>query len=255
MKGPKDGVICASINQNLVTTDLVKNQHCCLAISVGQDYHEGIKLETAINLIDKTFAKCTIALGDTLQRHNMMETDNPYQAALQAGDEWLERNRPIFEKLSIPYEIQRWDRWLLQQDFQKQCDLIKTTYEYDPVFRIGFNKTVAIFSERLGKRCTDLDLKKTEQQSINFLLEECAIIMLMWQREKFDYITYPGEMIDALQVTYEKFVKAQQVNILKWVPLQFKRYSPQYLISLKTKTQTIFPAKEFYNQNHIAKAA
>ena len=75
MKGPKNGVVCASTSYSV--TDSLYNKHCCLAISVGQPYHEGIQLETAVNLIDNTFTQCTIVLGDSLQRHNLVDLQNP----------------------------------------------------------------------------------------------------------------------------------------------------------------------------------
>lgn len=257
MKGPKNGIVCASVNQTQFEPLDFQEAHCCLAISVGQPYHEETRLDTAINLIDENFSRCTISLGDTLQRHNMLDPENPnfdhYTAAKKAGDEWLERNLEKIKRLSIPYEIKRWDEWLKQDSFLTQLALLKATYHNDETFRQGFEITVSIFVDRLRKRNSNLNIEQAQANSRAFLFEECAIIMLMWQKENFNYIAYPGEMIDALRVTRDKFVEPYDNNLLKWLPLKFKRYSLSYLTS--PECQNVFPSKQFFNDINIAKAA
>ena len=62
MKGPKNGVVCASLKSSTFNAETSEKKHCCLAISIGQPYHEELRLDTAISLIDSNFSKCTIAL-------------------------------------------------------------------------------------------------------------------------------------------------------------------------------------------------
>lgn len=232
MKGPKTGVVGAKVS----CSDFEKNQfhhsHCCLAISVGQPYHEGERLRAAIDYINENFAQCTIALGDTLQRHNiepsLAETET-YQLALKAGDDWLERNTHYIQALTIPYKIDRWDTWLNTADYRASHALVYAAYENDSNFRAGFHKTIDQFVNRLRNR-NDLNeqkLREVAQNSLAFLLEESTIIMLLWQREGYNYIAYPGAMIDALAVTYKKFVAPYQDHLVKWLPLDFRRYARQ----------------------------
>lgn len=73
---------------------------CCLDISVGKNYHEGVKLEATIGWAQHRFKHVAVAVNDTLQRFNAMFTGGMTEAeaaelARQKGDEWILRNKEI----------------------------------------------------------------------------------------------------------------------------------------------------------------
>ncbi len=45
--------------------------HCLLTISVGQEVHEGEPFAATVALVRQQFARCTLLIDDTLQRHTL----------------------------------------------------------------------------------------------------------------------------------------------------------------------------------------
>lgn len=228
MKGPKDGAICASFSN----VNILSNSNCCLGVSVGQMYHEGEKLEASLNLINANFAQCTIVVCDTLQRHTLLDdslsAEEKYAVAKEKGGAWLERNYQRIAKLTIPYQIKRWDNWLQQPRYYIDLALVKAALQHEPKIKHGFAKTVDIFVNRLLKRDANIDVMQARENSMNYLLEEATIAMLMWQQEAFNYIAYPGEISSAFASIYDKYVNPED-QLVQWLNIKFKRYSRHYL--------------------------
>lgn len=204
-----------------------------LLISVGQGYHEGEKLEAAINLINRTkFKECFIALGDAIQRHNIlverpdMTPEEAHKVANILGDEWLERNKPIYSKLQVPYKIFRWDHWLTTEEYLTSRKTIDHLYKTNELVRENFLQSADKFLHRYEKRIPKtqkIDLQKVLDISIDYLQEECTIIMSMWIKEGYDFIIYPSNMLGVISITHDTLVKPFYPNILNWLPLRFKR--------------------------------
>ncbi|MFN7097309.1 MAG: hypothetical protein ACK4PR_07100, partial [Gammaproteobacteria bacterium] len=49
----------------------LKKAHGLLLVSVGQEAHEDARFDSTIQLINRSFGSCSIALYDSLQRHTM----------------------------------------------------------------------------------------------------------------------------------------------------------------------------------------
>lgn len=218
-------------NKPLNYETIFPNSVAVLAISVGQAYHEGNILIKTIQLINHTkFKKILIILGDTLQRHNLLIDDHDEQLAhieaAKLGDEWLERNKPIYSKLEIPYKIIRWDVWLkhpLYRECRKQVDDL---YRIDDSFRMACLKSVDQFIERHQSK-SQISSKYCPELCLEYLLEECAIIMPLWAKELYNFIIYPSRMPDGMMATYNALVKPYYpANILNWLPLRCKYKCP-----------------------------
>ena len=230
----KIGELKATFRHNVVNhKKLYPKSSVILAISAGQEYHENEKLLATINLINRVgFKKCTIMLGDTLQRHNIFLEKNTnmeeaHRDGRKLGDEWLQRNERFYKKLQIPYEIIRWDEWLSHRDYQKHRAKIDHLFENNEEFRLGFLNSINQFIDRYKKHShgsDDLfDHQKVFSLCLEYLKEECAIIMPLWAQHSYNFIIYPSSMLDAMRVTFEKLVEPFHQNVLHWLSLRFKR--------------------------------
>ena len=59
--------------------------------------------------------------------------------------------------------------------------------------------------------------------SLEYLKEECAIIMPMWAKMGFNIMIYPSNILDAMSKAYETIVKPNMGDNLTWLTLRFKR--------------------------------
>jgi tRNA-dependent cyclodipeptide synthase len=209
------------------------NSTAILAISIGQKYHEAEKFEATIKLMNRSnFQKCVIMLGDTLQRHNLLidDFDDEKAAHIQAsklGDEWIERNKLIYSKLQTSYEIIRWDAWLMHPLYKECREKVNELYRTDNLFKIECLKTATQFMERYQKRMQlqqkQINMERALELCLEYLLEECAIIMPLWARYSYNFLIYPS-MPDGMLATYNALVKPYYPsNILHWLSFRFKR--------------------------------
>lgn len=196
--------------------------HAVLLISVGQDVHEGSKLSAVIDLINRNFKSCDIAACDVLQRHSMQITDlspieDIYKKSSIAGSDWIARNNKHLQQLIIPNKIFSWEEYLLRPDFLIYRENIIIAYNEDSLFKQAMNETIDDFINRYERRFISFDKERAFNCCFNYLVEECAILMLMWQKSGYNYIIYPGNMPKTLSATRDKFVAPVNPHLLKWV--------------------------------------
>lgn len=212
-----------------------KESVCVLAISVGQKAHEGENLAATIDYINNNFKSCTIALGDSLQRHNFtflysLDSRNAYKKSLAEGNSWLERNKPIYNELRIPFQITRWDEWLNHEDYKAIESKLRKIYKKDEKVREAFEKTSEDFKERFKKilmgeniEITAELLEKVKEKSIEYLKEESIIMTAIWATEGYNYILYPSPILEAVERAREKLLDEKQEHFSKWLELSFER--------------------------------
>lgn len=217
------------INQvNSESKEDFDGKSCVILVSVGQPAHEGDKLKATIESVDKTFGSCAVAVCDSLQRHSLrLGTDDSLEMSTQLsnrlGVEWIERNRNILDLLTIPHEIFRWDEYLLREDFPAHKQKVNELYQNDMEFRASMEYTVNEFLTRFQKRQKiPLDEAMIRQASFDYLLEECAIIMLMWQEKAYNYIVYPSDILAVMYQAYRKLVLTNSSDLLKWIRIKLK---------------------------------
>lgn len=205
-----------------------------LAISVGQKYHEGEKFEATIDLVNRSkFEQCSIMVADSLQRYNLCidggdDIETAHIEANKWGDEWLKRNFAIYSRLQMPYEIIRWDTWLNHPDYKKHREAVNYLYDHDEDYRQAFARSIDKFLTRYQKHAQELgrkqiDYEKAFKLCLEYLQEECAIMMPLWASYAYDFIVYPSKMPDAVLATHDKFVKPINPNLLVRLSLAFKR--------------------------------
>jgi hypothetical protein len=205
-----------------------ENKKIILLISVGQLYHEGGKLSATIELINKSkFDSCSIVVADSLQKHNLIDDHSPYETSMSLGDNWLKRNKSILNELTISNQITRWDYWLKHCKYSSYRAMLQTAYNSNPAYKKAVDETIYQFIQRYIKRNpnTDSTIKDVLFNScLQYLLEECAIIICLWADEGYNFIIYPKPITSALSMTYEIFVKNKyEGNLVEWLSLIFKK--------------------------------
>lgn len=252
MKGPKNGIIRATFNSHLSYDPLGKIKgKCVLPISVGQSYHEGELFDATLELIEHSCYQCDIVVGDTLQRitmelfHPSLTKEEYYKMSLQAGQEWLHRNTPkILSKLTIPFRIIHWDKWLFEQNYTHLRERIDHAYETNHYFRKAVNGTIEEFIERFQARSTDLSTLLDQKQFFDcclaYLKEECPILFPMWAKYGYQYIIYPKPATPALTATHTLFLEKNETHLCQWTSLKFKRYA------IETSFEEILMQKKSY---------
>lgn len=195
--------------------------HCLLGISVGQSAHEFLKFSATIDLINQQFRKCTICVGDTLQRFTLaMESQSSPEDLLgyakQLGDEWVERNFSRYSLMTIPYEIVRWNTYLIHPDFKELKAKILDLYQSSRECQQAFTSAIDFFMTRyLARHENNLPMPASRARSycFEYLLEE-SVAMCLWAQKKYDYDVYPGKRNAAMEYVHTKFIHSVWPNVL-----------------------------------------
>lgn len=214
-------------NKNGIGIPSYIDKKIILLISVGQPYHESKYLSAVISLINKeNFGFCTIAIADTLQRHNYSLTltlDNAYELAKEKGKDWKIRNSAILSKLNVENEVISWDYWLAHPLYLSFKEKINFSYSSECDYRNSIDITINSFTQRLLKRQPELRFNEERFKilCLEYIKEECAIIMPLWASLGYDFIIYPKPMTIAMETTYNKFVD-KSIEKVNWLSLLFK---------------------------------
>jgi len=206
-----------------------KDSTCLLTISVGQEYHEGEKLEAILTLINTSFKSFSILLGDTLQRYTIALNDHHapeyfHSTTLMQGEEWLKRNEPSFKKLTGFQNVIRWDAWLKDPLFIEKETLVKKKLALDKSYQEKFEVVVTNYLKKYICRLSEpekFDYNRAYQLCFKYILEEC-IALCLWCNTDCDYEIYPSQRNLAMDETHKRFVVPEYGNRLYSVALKFK---------------------------------
>lgn len=221
-------------NASIAQKKKFKDSCCLITISVGNGQHEALKFKSTLELVNKTFKSCIIAVCDTLQRYTYAITrplktpEDLYNYSKKEGDRWLERNKNAIESLTIPYTISRWDEWLNHKEFKehykKVCELYKNDREYANII----NDYVEIYLDRLRKQhnnsLREIDFLRGKELSIRYLKEECAA-MCSWFCLDCGFDLYPPVRNEVLNATYARLIDVRYQHLLAPIGLRFKKSS------------------------------
>ena len=207
------------------------NSNCIMPISVGQKVHEGEKFQATIRLIDRYFHSCTLLIDDSIQRFTLAikepstKMEKLYKVALKAGDEWLEKSKHLYEQLTIPYKIMRWDDWRTHQEFSKFYTKVTLLYNTNNSYRDSIHESADEFVRRYSERVENVNIDKQHAFDccIRYLKEECSV-MCLWALDGYQFEVYPSGRNKAMTATYEKIIKPSFPNLLVSVSLRFKKY-------------------------------
>lgn len=167
---------------------------CRMEISVGQDYHEGEKLKTAIDWAKNKFDRNVILLGDLPQRYNIafdkdLEINQAASLSIKNGDEWLERNGHLLSG----FEVYRWDYFLSHSDYSKVRSTVESLFDNHLQFRTSLMGSI----DEIWKRKNLPESRKEEFYNISqtYLLEETAVFAMAYKMFK-GISAYPGSFLE-----------------------------------------------------------
>ncbi|MFY0599295.1 MAG: hypothetical protein JXR03_06455 [Cyclobacteriaceae bacterium] len=167
-----------------------------LEISVGQPYHEGEKLKSAIEWAVNRFDNLMVIVGDTIQRYTLKFENNlkeleAHRQSFVAGDLWLERNASTLKGLPVI----RWDDYRLNDRFETVHDQVLTLYHGNKEWRAQVDNAIDDTWKRRQKTKAHIYTPERHDEylsnSLALLIEETATLALMYQ----DYpgiSAYPG---------------------------------------------------------------
>lgn len=165
-----------------------------MEISVGQTYHEGYKLEAAMDWAFKNFRRVVLIIGDTSQRYNLMfraryKEENAQKIAFGAGTAWINRNLNYIKAA----EITRWDGWKRSPEYLVNRAAIARLYTENQDFRQTIHSAMNDFSKRHNIVGKDLPryLFLTEQ----YFLEETSVFATAFD-EIGGISAYPGTFLE-----------------------------------------------------------
>ena len=187
-----------------MTKDKRNHETACLAVSVGQEYHEGKKLKAAVERINAKYRRVIVDVADTLQRHNLaleegLSENVAHEKARRLGYEWLNRNRDIMDTFTIPVRIDRWDSRINHHDYAKTHQVFHTLYEEDPKFRKAVGKDARGYIHRRTRRGWNIPKEKAIAACTNYLLEEIAALTLFY-RENPCVTVYPAPPLKCFEL-------------------------------------------------------
>jgi len=208
--------------------EYIINSNCLLTISVGQPYHEGEKLSATVQSINKKqFKKCLIMVCDTLQKYSIRILDptlNEKQAvdkSVEIGRRWVNNNNKIINKLDIPFEIKHWDILLQECIDEKKYKEINLCYKIDKYFKESVIKTANNFLSRMGRR-SNIQLNIALELCIKYILEECAVMLLLAERD-YSFDIYPKPRNEAMSYVHKYLLQQSPSDYLQPVSIKFKK--------------------------------
>lgn len=201
-------------------------QKCLIGISVGQEYHEGDKLQSMIDWAKERYDNVEILLADTLQKHNFIfldgiNEDMALEKSLKNGDEWIKRNNRALGNL----KINRWDELYKEARNEGLIVSVHDTYKKNDEFADEIDNTIRKFFERNSLNRKDLYNKKSfelfYETSKDYLLEETAVDSYINLFIKAPVI-YPGDFSTKAIVTENGDI-AQNFQFIKVSILKNKK--------------------------------
>lgn len=177
---------------------------CRMEISVGQPYHEGAKLATALQWAER-FERVHLLLGDSTQRYNLMFEEGLPEPQAEAkarrmGDEWLRRNAGALA-CHPRFEISRWNDWKRRPEYTPMRWRIGRLYRDHDAFRDAID---AASREAFRRRARADGWDRFSALSLSYLLEESTVFALAYG-ELGGFSAYPGSFLD----TWDMFTANQ----------------------------------------------
>lgn len=176
---------------------------CRMEISVGQPYHEGEKLATALQWAER-FGQVHLLMGDSPQRFNLMyelglTESQAEQMARQRGDEWLARNAATLAR-HLRFKISRWNDW------KHSADYVTTRWQVGRLYRDHqqFQEAIDTATRETFTRRGYTDWDRFADLSRQYLLEESAVFAVAY-KALGGFSAYPGSFLD----TWDMFINQE----------------------------------------------
>jgi hypothetical protein len=174
-----------------------------MGISMCSRNHTGESLEAIVSWLNTAdYTNIRIGISDTLNKHNHIMSGDAYawEKARREGDLWLDQNLQTLKKLTIPYQIFRWDDWISNSPEKVNQNQIKyrNAFYKDPVLRDALLTDIDGFFSRKGSTLADTPFE-IAAHSLNYLIEELAVYEVIFSNYPCTVI-YPGKQLKCFEV-------------------------------------------------------
>jgi len=179
-----------------------------LMISVGQEYHEGKKLQATVEWINRNpcIERVHISDNDLLQCHNFiaagMSSEQAEKVALSAGALWLARNEETLLQIRAPIQITRWKDWFNRAQFEVAHRAIKEYATVDSSFNDSVNEDAGTLAARKLQRGEPVP-PRLVAHSRDYVLEELAVFALQTAELPATEV-YPGSNLKSATYLFGK---------------------------------------------------
>lgn len=227
-----------------------------------EDTDELHKFSAVLRRLNLAFDKIDIILADTLNKHNVflyfLDKDAE-KKSLSLGDFWLKSKyfKEIKNYLTIKYTIFRWNELILKKEFSDLKYIIEDVYNKNNQFCAIVDSVRAdyvaflcrnrkkVFEDKISDKFTsfhyiNFDIKKTYDSCLNYIIEECAITLLL-RLNSYENLFHIGKVNEAVGWTAKNFFKLDTkhdllinkinnnplnvISVLKFKPLKNLRTS------------------------------
>lgn len=235
-----------ALQKKRISSSCLAGKVIALGVSINADSnnHEGEHLAAMVDFINQSICKFAyIVVGDgyllapnyaidknlDIKSPNQQELSNAYQEALQAGENWEQRNLPILEGIKVPHKIIHWNDILGHPSYRDVYDQLQTLYIADKDVQQGINNSIEEFFKRHHKRLQSSSLtfppaeKNVRDWSREYIIRESVGLLKILQLMRTDFVIYPGPELEALRVIRPHLLQGQESELVKWVELDFNR--------------------------------
>ncbi|HEX4044376.1 MAG TPA: hypothetical protein VHZ76_01755 [Gammaproteobacteria bacterium] len=219
------------------------NDECMFLVSVGTQPFESASLSAQLEVLKK-FKTCTILVGDTLQKYNIfldysinaeISMEQAEKIAWQRGTEWVERYKTEFDTQLVEYSIQRWDEWKENIGFVKALSDVKNLLLKDKSYQEAMSQSIAEYRERYHKKVGDalfnMVKHKFDDACQQYLIEECAVMLLIARCSYCRYALYPAKQTAILAINDAMLIRPYYPSSMIWLPIRLRKKKNVYSLS------------------------
>lgn len=275
IKGSKDGnILTARFNGHSKSRFAsLKQTKALVLISIrGNQYCTGQYLKSIIDTASKEHGFTTFLIADEVSWHNLCTDFSDKNAtplrrqAIAMGQAFFEDHLEYFvsalnmtmsefdsaQIAQLPldkqatlnklareksnFEVVFWQDWLEKSmDFELKKDRIMALYETDPELQQSVVDVASDFARRHQSESIPFEL--VMEQSTRYLIEESPAVMWVAAALDYNFVVYPGDIIQSFESTKKHFVKSQSgdaINdllvggdnterLVNWLEVSFQR--------------------------------
>lgn len=245
LKGPNDGEILTVKTNGKAKqyfSDLKQTKVLVLISIKNNEFCSGEYLGATAQHVLGTYGFTTFLIADQVYWHNLKDekfTPDQEETLRQQADElglaWFEKNVEQFLKLinmgssefnrlhgnktasekidiinnialekKLNFEIVRWQNWVNKKpEFTTKLSGITKLYESENQLKKGIETSARDFAERHSNQ---QNFEQCFENSKSYLTEESPRIIWIAAALEYNFIAYPGEMMEALKATRNFFI-------------------------------------------------
>jgi tRNA-dependent cyclodipeptide synthase len=202
-----------------------------LPICLSQEYHEGQKLRALFNLLQKSQHIVVLISGilyrNTIRLSTSMTLRDSFEEAKRRGKEWENKYQTIIDDTCNKTQITvyRWENVLLDEKYSSIRKQLEKHYLEKPEFKKAFDCEAETFVQRLLKKdCTIENREEALSLCLNYLIEECAVFVLMHKKiVGYTHFVYPGSISKAIQITFNHYNLNVSIVRPEFIPTKLRK--------------------------------